>query len=118
MIGYQPLNGYLPETNSFHNDIASATQSHELRLNGETAKLNWQVGGFYGNEDQNSARGLLLPSAAGAFGGQVPFLNFFLRDVNSKTSAVFCTSHLQCQRKTGYYTWTKKYIGQKTFRGW
>ena len=101
MIGYQPLNGYLPETNSFHNDIASATQSHELRLNGETAKLNWQIGGFYGNEDQNSARGLLLPSAAGAFGGQVPFLNFFLRDVNSKTSAVFAQATYNVNEKLG-----------------
>lgn len=101
MTGYQPLNGYIPETNSFHNDIKTATQSHELRLNGETAKLSWQVGGFYGDEDQNTARGLLLPSAAGAFGGQVPFLNFFIRDVNSKTSAVFGQATYNVNEKLG-----------------
>lgn len=101
MTGYQPLNGYLPETNSFHNDISSSTQSHELRLNGETAKLSWQVGGFYGDEDQNTARGLLLVSAAGAFGGQVPFLNFFIRDVNSKTSAIFGQATYNVNEKLG-----------------
>ncbi len=101
MTGYQPLNGYLPETNSFHNDIKTSTQSHELRLNGETAKLSWQVGGFYGDEDQNTARGLLLVSAAGAFGGQVPFLNFFIRDVNSKTSAVFGQATYNVNEKLG-----------------
>ncbi|MEA5140994.1 TonB-dependent receptor [Arcicella rigui] len=102
MTGYQPLNGYVPETNSFHNDIASSTQSHELRLNGETAKLSWQVGGFYGDEDQNTARGLLLVSAAGAFGGQVPFLNFFIRDVNSKTSAIFGQATYNVNEKLGF----------------
>jgi len=101
MTGYQPLNGYLPETNSFHNDIKSATQSHELRLNGETDKLSWQVGGFYGDEDQNTARGLLLVSAAGAFNGQVPFLNFFIRDVNSKTSAIFGQATYNVNEKLG-----------------
>lgn len=87
--GYQPLNGFVPETFSFYNDHLINTQSHELRLNGESQKLIWQLGGFYGNEDQLSQRGLFLPSAAGAFGGQIPFLNFFIRDVNSKTSAIF-----------------------------
>ncbi|MEA5402939.1 TonB-dependent receptor [Arcicella sp. DC2W] len=101
MTGYQPLNGYLPETNSFHNDIKSSTQSHELRLNGETAKLSWQVGGFYGDEDQNTARGLLLVSAAGAFNGQVPFLNFFIRDVNSRTSAIFGQATYNINEKLG-----------------
>jgi iron complex outermembrane receptor protein len=89
MTGYQPLNGFVPETFSFDNDLAYQTQSHELRVNGEGSKLIWQAGGFYGNENQDVARGLVLPSAAGAFGGQVPYLNFFRFDVNSKTSAVF-----------------------------
>lgn len=101
MDGYQPLNGFVPETFSFYNDIAVNTQSHELRLNGESAKLSWQVGGFYGNEDQLTGRGLFLPSAAGAFGGQIPFLNYFIRDVNSKTSAVFGQATYNFNEKLG-----------------
>lgn len=101
MDGYQPLNGFVPETFSFYNDISINTQSHELRLNGESEKLSWQVGGFYGNEDQLTGRGLFLPSAAGAFGGQIPFLNYFIRDVNSKTSAVFGQATYNFNEKLG-----------------
>ena len=68
MSGYQPLNGFVPETFSFYNDLNYDTQSHELRLNGESEKLNWQIGSFYGSEDQDVRRGLFLPAAAGAFG--------------------------------------------------
>ncbi|PWK21634.1 iron complex outermembrane receptor protein [Arcicella aurantiaca] len=101
MTGYQPLNGFVPETFSFYNDIGVNTQSHELRLNGESSKLIWQLGGFYGNEDQLTKRGLFLPSAAGAFGGQIPFLNFFIRDVSSKTSAVFAQATYNVSEKLG-----------------
>ena len=115
--GYQPLNGYIPETNSFHNDIGVNTQSHELRLNGESSKLIWQLGGFYGNEDQNSARGLLLPSASGAFGGKVPFLNFFIRDVNSKTSAIFGQATYNFSEKLGLTVGLRNTTDKKVMAG-
>ncbi|MFX0557799.1 TonB-dependent receptor [Maribacter sp. CXY002] len=86
---YQPLNGFVPEIFSFSNDLKYDTQSHELRLNGESTSFIWQTGLFYGDEDQTSKRGLFLPAASGAFGGQVPFLNFFGLDVNSKTTGLF-----------------------------
>lgn len=89
MLGYQPLNGFLPETFSFHNDLNYNTQSHELRINGESEKFVWQGGYYYGNEDQNVDRGLVLVAVKGIFGGQAPFLNFFIRDINSKTSGLF-----------------------------
>jgi iron complex outermembrane recepter protein len=101
MTGYQPLNGFVPETFSFHNDLSYNTQSHELRLNGESEKLSWQVGGFYGKEVQDVRRGLILPSASGAFGGQVPFLNFFFRDITSTTSAVFGQATYNVNEKLG-----------------
>lgn len=102
MSGYQPLNGFVPETFSFHNDLSYNTQSHELRLNGESAKLNWQIGGFYGKENQDVRRGLFLPSAAGAFGGQIPFLNFFFRDVTSTSAAVFGQATYNVNEKLGF----------------
>ena len=89
MTGYQPLNGFVPETFSFDNNLKYQTQSHELRINGESTALIWQAGIFNGNEDQDVARGLFLPSAKGAFGGQIPFLNYFLRTINSKTTGIF-----------------------------
>lgn len=101
MSGYQPLNGFVPETFSFDNSLAYQTQSHELRVNGESGKLIWQAGGFYGNEDQNVARGLILPIAAGAFQGKVPYLNFFNFDVNSKTTAAFAQATYNVTEKFG-----------------
>lgn len=86
---YQPLNGFLPETFSFDNNLDYQTQSHELRINGESEKFVWQAGLFYGNERQDVARGLFLPGSAGAFGGKAPYLSFFLRDIISTTTAVF-----------------------------
>lgn len=101
MSGYQPLNGFIPETFSFDNNLDYQTQSHELRLNGETSKLIWQGGFFYGREDQNVARGLFLPSAKGAFGGKVPYLNFFRFDVASKTSALFAQATYKITEQLG-----------------
>lgn len=101
MSGYQPLNGFVPETFSFDNQLKYQTQSHELRLNGESNKFIWQAGGFYGNEDQDVERGLVLPGAAGAFGGKVPYLNFFKFDVNSKTTALFAQATYNVTEKFG-----------------
>ncbi|PKQ44540.1 TonB-dependent receptor [Confluentibacter flavum] len=86
---YQPLNGFVPETFSFDNKLIYDTQSHEIRLNGESDHFIWQAGLFHGNEDQKAARGLVLPAASGAFGGSVPYLNWFDVDVNSKTTGIF-----------------------------
>lgn len=101
MSGYQPLNGFVPETFSFDNQLKYQTQSHELRLNGESNKFIWQAGGFYGNEDQDVERGLVLPSAKGAFAGKVPYLNFFKFDVNSKTTALFAQATYNVTEKFG-----------------
>ncbi len=117
MLGYQPLNGFVPETFSFHNDLSYDTQSHELRLNGESAKLSWQVGGFYGKENQDVRRGLVLPSAAGAFGGQVPFLNFFFRDVTSTTSAIFGQATYNVSEKLGFMLGLRNTTDKKTRSG-
>lgn len=87
--GYQPLNGFVPETFSFSNKLKYDTQSHEFRLNGESTNFIWQAGFFYGNEDQKAIRGLFLPGAAGRFGGKFPYLNYFDLDVNSKTTGIF-----------------------------
>jgi len=89
LTAYQPLNGFVPETFSFDNSLKYDTQSHEFRLNGESEGFIWQTGLFYGNEDQDAARGLILPVASGAFGGEVPYLNFFDIDVNSQTTGIF-----------------------------
>lgn len=117
MTGYQPLNGFVPETFSFHNDLSYNTQSHELRLNGESAKLSWQIGGFYGKENQDVRRGLFLPSAAGAFGGQVPFLNFFFRDVTSTTSAIFGQATYNVNEKLGITLGLRNTTDKKTRSG-
>ncbi|WP_228350455.1 TonB-dependent receptor [Rhodocaloribacter litoris] len=89
LAGYQPLNGFLPETFSFDNNFGINTHSHELRLNGETPRFIWQTGMFYGYENQDVRRGLFLPAAAGAFGGRIPFLNYSIFDVTSSTFGVF-----------------------------
>ena len=90
--GYQPLNGFVPETFSFDNQLAYRTQSHEFRVNGESKNLIWQGGVFYGHEEQNVARGLLLAvirNASPRFEGQIPYNSWFMRDVTSKTTGVF-----------------------------
>lgn len=116
MDGYQPLNGFVPETFSFHNDLTYNTQSHEIRLNGESAKLSWQLGSFYGSENQDSRRGLVLPSAAGAFGGQVPFLNFFIRDVNSTTLGFFGQATYNVNDKLGLTLGLRNTSDNKTLK--
>ena len=101
LSGYQPLNGFIPETFSFDNQLAYKTQSHELRFNGESSKIIWQAGFFYGNEDQDVGRGLVLPGAKGAFGGKVPYLNFFKLAINSKTTAGFAQATYRVKEKLG-----------------
>ncbi|MDQ3844441.1 MAG: TonB-dependent receptor [Bacteroidota bacterium] len=93
--GYQPLNGFIPETFSFDNQLTYQTQSHEFRINGENSNVIWQAGVFYGHEDQSVGRGLFLPAVRNAnprFNGQPPYLNFFLQEVTSKTTGVFAQS--------------------------
>lgn len=115
--GYTPLNGFVPETFSFHNNLKYKTQSHELRLNGESAKLSWQIGGFYGKENSDVSRGLFLPSAAGAFAGKIPFLNYFFRDVTSTTSAVFGQGTYNVNEKLGLTLGLRNTTDKKTRTG-
>ncbi len=89
MYGYQPLNGFVPETFSFDNDLEYNTHSHEFLIKGDAKNLFWQAGYFYGSEDQDVRRGLVLPVLAGAFGGQVPYNNFTIYDVSSTTNGIF-----------------------------
>lgn len=117
LTGYQPLNGFVPETFSFDNTLNYQTQSHELRLNGEGTKFIWQAGVFYGNEDQQVGRGLVLPSAKGAFGGKVPYLNFSLLDVNSKTTAVFAQATYKLTDKLGLTAGLRNTSDEKTRGG-
>ncbi len=115
--GYQPLNGFVPETFSFFNEYTYNTQSHELRLNGESQKLSWQVGGFYGHEDSDVSRGLFLPSAAGAFAGKIPFLNYFLREVGSTTTAGFGHATYNVTEKLGFTLGLRNTTDKKTRTG-
>ena len=74
---------------NFQTDIE--TQSHEIRLNGETGPLTWQVGGFYFKEGQEIDRGLfnasLPPPVLGAAGG---YINYFRRPfVDTESKAIF-----------------------------
>lgn len=87
----QPLNGFLPEIFTFHNDkLDSITQSHELRLSGgESGKFVWQAGAFYFKETQDVARGLFLPLAGLPPTPAGSFLNYFYRDVDSTSKALF-----------------------------
>ncbi|OYZ45702.1 MAG: TonB-dependent receptor, partial [Novosphingobium sp. 16-62-11] len=66
------------------------TQSHELRLNGESDLLVWQTGAFYFKEDLEVERGLYRapppPFLLGANGG---YVNYFERSVESRSWAVF-----------------------------
>lgn len=82
---YQPINGFIPETASFDNDLEYQTQSHEFRINGETEneKFIWQAGYFYGNEDQNAGRGFLLSFA------RPNYFFYYRQEINSKTNAIF-----------------------------
>ena len=89
MSGYQPLTGFVPEAYTYDNNLTYKTHSHEFLLNGEMEKFIWQAGYFYGHENQNVARGLVLPSVAAMFGGELPYLNFTLYDVNSSTNGIF-----------------------------
>lgn len=74
--------------NTFVQD--TKTHSHELRLNGESDKLVWQTGAFYFNEKLDVERGLYRapppPFLLGANGG---YVNYFFRDVESRSWAVF-----------------------------
>lgn len=74
---------------NFKSDIK--TQSHEVRLNGDTGPLVWQVGAFLFKEDQVIDRGLFngsLPAfLLGANGG---YINYFRRPfVKAESKAVF-----------------------------
>jgi iron complex outermembrane recepter protein len=74
---------------NFQSDVES--QSHEVRLNGETGPLVWQTGGFIFKEDQVINRGLFngsLPAfLLGAKGG---YINYFRRPfVNTDSKALF-----------------------------
>lgn len=117
MDGYQPLNGFVPETFSFDNELGYQTQSHELRINGESKKLIWQAGGFMGDERQDVARGLVLVGAKGAFGGVPPYLNFFIRDIDSKTSAVFAQATYNLSSKLGLTLGLRNTSDKKTRSG-
>lgn len=44
---------------------------------------------------------MFLPSAAGRFGGKSPYLNFFIRDVTSKTSGLFAQATYNFTEKLG-----------------
>ncbi|WP_244970605.1 TonB-dependent receptor [Novosphingobium aerophilum] len=66
------------------------TNSHEVRLNGESDLLVWQAGGFYFNEKLEVERGLYRspppPFLLGANGG---YVNYFQRSVSSRSWALF-----------------------------
>lgn len=75
--------------NNFQSDVES--QSHEVRLNGDSGPLTWQFGGFYFKEDQVIDRGLfngsLPPFLLGVNGG---YINYFRRPfVNTESKAIF-----------------------------
>lgn len=118
--GYQPLNGFIPEMFSFDNQLAYQTQSHELRINGESKRLVWQGGVFYGHEAQNVARGLFLPALRAAnprFNGQPPYLNFFIRDITSKTTGVFAQTTYNFNEKWGLTGGLRYTTDEKTRAG-
>jgi len=61
------------------------TQSHELRLNGQSGALTWQGGLFFYNETIDALRGLYSPF----IGPNGSFLNTFSRDTDSDSYAGF-----------------------------
>jgi iron complex outermembrane receptor protein len=74
---------------TFQDDVD--TQSHELRLNGESDLLIWQLGGFYFKERQVIDRGLFNAGAPVAFlGANGGYQNYFRRPkVDAKSWAIF-----------------------------
>ena len=66
------------------------THSHELRLNGESDLLVWQTGAFYFNEKLDVERGLFrLPPPPFLLGANGGYVNYFFRNVESRSWAVF-----------------------------
>jgi iron complex outermembrane recepter protein len=68
------------------------TQSHELRLNGQVGKVDYQVGVFHFEEKINSDGGFAIDGIA--FGQAPPgrtqgFLSYFTRDQVSKSDSAF-----------------------------
>lgn len=63
----------------------TATQSHELRLNGDTGGFIWQTGAFYYREKLDNNRGLFNPR----IGPNGSFINYFTRASDTKSWAVF-----------------------------
>lgn len=61
------------------------TQSHELRLNGQSDALTWQGGLFFYNEKIDALRGLYSPF----IGPNGSFLNTFSRETDSDSYAAF-----------------------------
>lgn len=69
------------------------TQSHELRLNGESSLLTWQFGGFYFKESLEVERGLyrapVTPPPIAFLGANGGYVNYFYRDLTSRSWALF-----------------------------
>jgi len=61
------------------------TQSHELRLNGDTAGVQWQTGVFYFREKQNTNGGLYTPFV----GANGSYVNYFRHPTDTKSWSVF-----------------------------
>lgn len=62
-----------------------ATQSHELRLNGVTSGVQWQFGGFYFREKQNTNGGLYSPFIA----ANGSYVNYFRHPTLSDSASLF-----------------------------
>ena len=92
MSTYQALNGYVPETFSFDRNRDFQSQSHELRLNGESDELIWQAGLFRGSDVSNASGGLIFAFArflsAPAF-DMVPYGFYNNWDTEVTTTGVF-----------------------------
>ncbi len=69
---------------SFTFQDEAATQSHELRLNGDLGGIIYQVGAFYFNEQQDRESGFFLP-----IGPNGTFLSYFGRYVESESWSAF-----------------------------
>jgi iron complex outermembrane receptor protein len=76
-------------TVTFQGDVK--TQSHELRLNGELGKVNYQAGYFHFDEKLNSDGGFAIDGVAfgNPPGRTQGFLSYFTRDQDSKSDSVF-----------------------------
>lgn len=64
---------------------SNKTQSHELRLNGETSGITWQTGAFMFDERLSSNQGLYSPR----IGPQGGYVNFFQQPVHARSLSVF-----------------------------